>query len=44
LIPPVQNAEQLIILRSLTGLGAAGVRSAAYPFGAELMPAPPASS
>ena len=39
LIPLVQNAEQLIILRSLTGLGAGGVWSAVYPIGAELMPA-----
>jgi MFS family permease len=39
LIPLVQNAEQLIILRSLTGLGAGGVWSAVYPVGAELMPA-----
>jgi MFS family permease len=39
LIPLVQNAEQLIILRSLTGLGAGGVWSAVYPAGAELMPA-----
>ena len=39
LIPLVQNAEQLLILRSLTGLGAGGVWSAVYPVGAELMPA-----
>jgi MFS family permease len=39
LIPLVQNAEQLIILRALTGLGAGGVWSAVYPAGAELMPA-----
>ena len=39
LIPLVQNAEQLIVLRSLTGLGAGGVWSAVYPVGAELMPA-----
>ncbi|HJU14970.1 MAG TPA: MFS transporter [Stellaceae bacterium] len=39
LIPLVQNAEELIILRSLTGLGAGGVWSAVYPVGAELMPA-----
>ena len=39
LIPLVQNAEQLIVLRSLTGLGAGGVWSAVYPIGAELMPA-----
>jgi MFS family permease len=39
LIPLVQNAEQLLILRALTGLGAGGVWSAVYPIGAELMPA-----
>jgi MFS family permease len=39
LIPLVQTADQLIILRSLTGLGAGGVWSAVYPIGAELMPA-----
>jgi MFS family permease len=39
LIPLVQNAEQLIILRSLTGLGAGGVWSAVFPIAAELMPA-----
>jgi MFS family permease len=39
LVPLVQNAEQLIILRALTGLGAGGVWSAVYPTGAELMPA-----
>ena len=39
LIPLVQNAEQLIILRALTGLGAGGVVSAAFPIAAELMPA-----
>jgi len=39
LIPLVQNAEQLLILRALTGLGAGGVWSAVYPVGAELMPA-----
>jgi MFS family permease len=39
LIPLVQNAAQLVILRSLTGLGAGGVWSAVYPVGAELMPA-----
>jgi MFS family permease len=39
LIPLVQNAEQLIILRMLTGLGAGGVVSAAFPIAAELMPA-----
>jgi AAHS family 4-hydroxybenzoate transporter-like MFS transporter len=35
----VQTAEQLIILRLLTGLGAGGVVSAAFPIAAELMPA-----
>jgi putative MFS transporter len=39
LIPLVQNAGQLIILRLLTGLGAGGVVSAAFPIAAELMPA-----
>ncbi len=39
LIPLVQNAEQLIILRLLTGLGAGGAVSAAFPIAAELMPA-----
>src|SRR5271169_6273506 len=39
LIPLVQDAEQLIILRMLTGLGAGGVVSAAFPIAAELMPA-----
>ncbi len=39
LIPLVQNAEQLIAIRSLTALGAAGVWSAVYPIAAELMPA-----
>jgi MFS family permease len=39
LIPLVQNAEQLIILRLLTGLGAGGVVSAPYPIAVELMPA-----
>jgi putative MFS transporter len=39
LIPLVQNAEQLIILRMLTGLGAGGVVSAPFPIAAELMPA-----
>jgi MFS family permease len=39
LIPLVQNAEQLIVIRSLTALGAAGVWSAVYPVAAELMPA-----
>jgi MFS family permease len=39
LIPLVQNAEQLILLRLLTGLGAGGAVSAAFPIAAELMPA-----
>ena len=39
LIPLVQNAEQLIILRLLTGLSAGGAVSAAFPIAAELMPA-----
>jgi len=39
LIPLVQNAEQLIMLRLLTGLGAGGAVSAAFPIAAELMPA-----
>jgi MFS family permease len=39
LVPLVQNAEQLIILRLLTGLGAGGAVSAAFPIAAELMPA-----
>src|SRR5277367_1238829 len=39
LVPLVQTAEQLIILRLLTGLGAGGVVSAAFPIAAELMPA-----
>jgi MFS family permease len=39
LIPLVQNAEQLIILRLVTGLGAGGVVSAPFPIAAELMPA-----
>jgi MFS transporter, putative metabolite:H+ symporter len=39
LIPLVQNAEQLIILRLLTGVGAGGVVSAAFPIAAELIPA-----
>ncbi|HJU16676.1 MAG TPA: MFS transporter [Stellaceae bacterium] len=39
LIPLVQTAQQLIILRLLTGLGAGGVVSAAFPIAAELMPA-----
>jgi MFS family permease len=39
LIPLVQDAEQLIILRLLTGFGAGGAVSAAFPIAAELMPA-----
>jgi MFS family permease len=39
LIPLVQNSEQLIILRLLTGLGAGGVVSAPFPIASELMPA-----
>jgi AAHS family 4-hydroxybenzoate transporter-like MFS transporter len=39
LIPLVQSAEQLIIVRLLTGLGAGGAVSAAFPIAAELMPA-----
>jgi MFS family permease len=39
LIPLVQTAGQLIIVRLLTGLGAGGVVSAAFPIAAELMPA-----
>jgi MFS family permease len=39
LIPLVQTADQLIIVRLLTGLGAGGVVSAAFPIAAELMPA-----
>ncbi len=39
LIPLVQTANQLIILRLLTGIGAGGVVSAAVPIAAELMPA-----
>ncbi len=39
LIPLVQNAEQLIILRLLTGFGAGFAVSAAFPIAAELMPA-----
>jgi MFS family permease len=39
LIPLVQNAEQLIIVRLLIGLGAGGVVSAAFPIAAELVPA-----
>jgi MFS family permease len=39
LIPLVQNSEQLIVLRLLTGLGAGGVVSAPFPIASELMPA-----
>ena len=39
LIPLVQTSEQLIIVRLLTGLGAGGAVSAAFPIAAELMPA-----
>jgi len=39
LIPLVQNAEQLIIVRLLTGFGAGFAVSAAFPIAAELMPA-----
>ena len=39
LVPLVQSAEQLIIVRLLTGLGAGGAVSAAFPIAAELMPA-----
>jgi MFS transporter, AAHS family, 4-hydroxybenzoate transporter len=39
LIPLVQTADQLIIVRLLTGLGGGGVVSAAFPIAAELMPA-----
>lgn len=39
LVPLVQTAEQLIIVRLLTGLGAGGAVSAAFPIAAELMPA-----
>jgi MFS transporter, AAHS family, 4-hydroxybenzoate transporter len=38
-IPLVQNAEQLIIVRLLTGLGAGGVVTVAFPIAAKLMPA-----
>jgi MFS family permease len=38
LIPLVQTAEQLIIVRRLTGLGAGSAVSAAFPIAAELMP------
>jgi MFS family permease len=39
LIPLVQNGEQLIILRLLTGLGGGFAVSAPFPIAAELMPA-----
>ena len=39
LIPLVQNGEQLIALRLLTGLGGGFAVSAAFPIAAELMPA-----
>jgi MFS family permease len=39
MIPLVQNAQQLIILRLLTGLGAGGAVSAVFPIAVELMPA-----
>ena len=39
MVPLVQNAEQLIVLRLLTGFGAGGAVSAAFPIAAELMPA-----
>jgi len=39
LIPLVQSAEQLIIVRLLTGFGAGFAVSAAFPIAAELMPA-----
>jgi MFS transporter, putative metabolite transport protein len=39
LIPMVQSAEQLIIVRLLTGFGAGFAVSAAFPIAAELMPA-----
>jgi putative MFS transporter len=39
MIPLVQNAEQLIIVRLLTGFGAGFAVSAAFPIAAELMPA-----
>ncbi|HUB47536.1 MAG TPA: MFS transporter [Acetobacteraceae bacterium] len=39
MVPLVQNSQQLIILRLLTGLGAGGAVSAAFPIAAELMPA-----
>jgi MFS family permease len=39
MIPLVQSADQLIIVRLLTGIGAGGAVSAAFPIAAELMPA-----
>lgn len=39
MVPLVQTADQLIIVRLLTGLGAGGAVSAAFPIAAELMPA-----
>ena len=39
LIPLVQSADQLIIVRLLTGFGAGFAVSAAFPIAAELMPA-----
>lgn len=39
LIPLVQSAEQLIIVRLMTGLGGGFAVSAAFPIAAELMPA-----
>jgi MFS family permease len=39
MIPLVQSAEQLIIVRLLTGFGAGFAVSAAFPIAAELMPA-----
>ncbi len=39
LVPLVQTSEQLIVVRLLTGIGAGGAVSAAFPIAAELMPA-----
>jgi MFS family permease len=39
LVPLVQTADQLIVVRLLTGIGAGGAVSAAFPIAAELMPA-----
>jgi MFS family permease len=39
LMPLVQSAEQLIVVRLLTGFGAGSAVSAAFPIAAELMPA-----